>query len=406
MTTRGHLSRLIGRVSLVIGHWRLALLCCHCAPAIGMNTGTMNTSSTHTLLLSLRNRLLRAITVLLISALLLACSENTAEPQREQRRLLGTNSVITIYDSSIPDGAFERYFSRVEEIQDRMSINESDYDDTEVLQINRNAGERAVEVSEDSFYVIRRGKEWGRITDGVFDISVTPLVRLWGIGTPSEQVPSQEAREEALSRIDYRNVELNESENSVYLTDEDMGIDVGGIAKGFAVDEIASMMSEDGIESAIVDFGGDLYTIGTRPTGDPWRIGIQHPSGRRQELLAVITSSNESVVTSGMYERYFEVDGERYHHIFDLETGAPSRSGLVSATVIGPEALGADVLSTTLFVMGLERGAELIESLPEYEAVFATEDGGVYPTGNVADNLEVRAEDFELRELNSAASFR
>ncbi|MFW5994747.1 MAG: FAD:protein FMN transferase [Spirochaetia bacterium] len=338
---------------------------------------------------------------------LLGCSEESTEPQREQRRLLGTTSIITIYDDSIPEDAFERYFSRVEEIQNRMSINESDYDDTEVLQINRNAGEQAVEVSSDTFHVIQQGKEWGRVTDGVFDISVTPLVRLWGIGTSSEQVPSEEAREEALSHIDFRDVELNESEQSVYLKDEGMGIDVGGIAKGFAVDEIVSMMSEDGIEGAIVDFGGDLYTIGTRPNGDPWRIGIQHPSGRRQELLAVITSSNESVVTSGPYERYFEGDdGERYHHIFDIETGAPARSGLVSATVIGPEALAADVLSTTIFVMGLEEGAALIESLPDYEAVFATEDGGVYATGDVADNLEIQADDFELRELDSTDSSR
>lgn len=350
--------------------------------------------------------LLRVIAITALVAFFSACSEDDPEPQREQRQLLGTNSIITIYDASIPDDAFDRYFSRVEEIQDRMSINESDYDDTEVMQINRNAGEQAVEVSEDTFYVIEQGKEWGRITDGIFDISVTPLVRLWGIGTSSEQVPSEEEREEALSRIDYRKVQLDDSDDSVYLSEEEMGIDVGGIAKGFAVDEIAAMMDEDGVESAIVDFGGDLYTIGERPTGDPWRIGIQHPSGRRQQLLAVITSSNESVVTSGPYERYFESDGERYHHIFDVNTGAPSRSGLVSATVIGPKALGADVLSTTIFVMGLERGTELIDSLPEYEAVFATEEGGIYTTGDVADNLEVRADDFELREADSAESSR
>lgn len=379
---------------------------CHAGLAIGINTGSMNINPSRASTFSWGTVLLRVIAITALVAFFSACSEDDPEPQREQRQLLGTNSIITIYDASIPDDAFDRYFSRVEEIQDRMSINESDYDDTEVMQINRNAGEQAVEVSEDTFYVIEQGKEWGRITDGIFDISVTPLVRLWGIGTSSEQVPSEEEREEALSRIDYRKVQLDDSDDSVYLSEEEMGIDVGGIAKGFAVDEIAAMMDEDGVESAIVDFGGDLYTIGERPTGDPWRIGIQHPSGRRQQLLAVITSSNESVVTSGPYERYFESDGERYHHIFDVNTGAPSRSGLVSATVIGPKALGADVLSTTIFVMGLERGTELIDSLPEYEAVFATEEGGIYTTGDVADNLEVRADDFELREADSAESSR
>ncbi len=353
---------------------------------------------------SFATRALRfAGTATLIAALMLlaGCAEEQADPQREQRQLLGTNSVITIYDSSFPDDAFERYFERVEEIQNKMSINEAEYDDTEVLKINRNAGVEPVQVSDDTFFVISEGKRWAEITNGLFDISVQPLIRLWDIGGPDEQVPSEEDREEALSLINYEEIELNESENTVYLPREGMGLDVGGIAKGYAVDEITRMMREDGIERAIIDFGGDLYNIGTRPDGTPWRIGIQHPSGRRQELLGVITSSDEAVVTSGPYERYFEEDGTRFHHIFDIRTGAPSDSELVSATVIGADAIGADVLSTAIFVMGLEDGYALIEDLEDYEAVFADEQGGVYATAGVREDVEVRAEDFELRDHSS-----
>ncbi len=341
-----------------------------------------------------------AATVFAAVIVLAGCAEERSEPQREQRQLLGTNSVITIYDSSFPDDAFDRYFDRVEEIQNRMSINEAEYDDTEVLRINRHAGVEPVEVSEDTFFVISEGKRWGETTGGLFDISVKPLIRLWDIGGPDEQVPSEADREEALSLVNYDEIELDESARTVFLPTEGMGLDVGGIAKGYAVDEIARMMREDGIERAIIDFGGDLYNLGTRPDGSRWRIGIQHPSGRRQELLAVITSSDEAVVSSGPYERYFEEDGTRFHHIFDVRTGAPSDSGLVSTTVSGPDATGADVLSTAVFVMGLEDGYALIEDMNDYEAVFADDRGGVFATSGVRDDVEVRADDFELRDYS------
>ncbi len=322
--------------------------------------------------------------------------ETAGEPERRQRSLLGTQSVITIHDSRIPSGAFDRYFERVEEIQDRMSINEERYDDTEVLRINRNAGEEAVAVSDDTYYVIEEGIRWGEITEGYFDITVAPLIRLWGIGTPNERVPDESERAETAELVNYREIELDANDSSVFLSREGMGIDVGGIAKGYAVDEIARMMADDGIESALIDFGGDLYTVGTRPDGDRWRIGIQHPSGVRRELLAVITSSDEAIVTSGPYERYFERDGERYHHLFDVTTGAPSTNELVSVTISGPEATGADALSTGAFVMGLERGLTLVQSLDDYEAIFATEDGKVYATPGLFDDVEIRADDFEL----------
>lgn len=330
----------------------------------------------------------------------MACG-NTGEPRREQRSLLGTNSIITIHDSRIPSGAFERYFDRVEEIQNRMSINEDNYDDTEILRVNRNAGRQPVEVSEDTFFVVEEAKRWGEISRGTFDISVEPLIRLWGLGTPNERIPSETERRETIELIDYRRIELDPEARSIYLPEERMGIDVGGIAKGYAVDEIARMMIEDGIESAIIDFGGDLYTIGTRPDGNPWRIGIQHPSGQRQQLLAAITSTNEAVVTSGGYERYFEQDGERYHHIFDVSTGAPADSGLVSVTVSGPDAIGADVLSTAGFILGLEAAYDVIASLEGYEAIFATEEGIVYATGGIYEKVEIRSDDFELREIQN-----
>lgn len=323
------------------------------------------------------------------------------EPQQEEREVFGTNGVITIHDSTFPEDAIDRYFERAEQIQDTISRNEEVYDDTEILTINRNAGEEPVEVSDDTFFLVSEGMRLGEMTDGVFDITAEPLVELWDIGGPNQQVPSEAEREETLSLVNFEEIELDEAANTVYLPREGMGVDLGSIAKGYAIDEIAGMMREDGIESAIIDFGGDLYNLGARPDGTEWTIGIQHPSGESERILATISSTDDAIATSGTYEREFEEDGVRYHHILDVGTGAPSDSGLVSTTVVGPQATAADALSKTVLVMGLEDGYEFIEDLDDYEGVFADDDGGIYATPGIHGDLEVGADDFELLEYTS-----
>lgn len=336
---------------------------------------------------------LLTVTVVLLTGLS-ACSRDSG-PTRETRFLLGTAASISIYDESFPSQTIDRAFERVTEIQNRMSINESDYDDTEILAVNRNAGRASVSVSDDTAEVVREGIRWAEVTNGAFDISLAPLITLWGIGTPREQVPSPAAIEGRISLVGYDEIQVTDDPD-IFLPREGMAIDVGGIAKGYAVDETARIIREAGVSHALVDFGGDIFTVGTRVDGNPWRIGVQHPSSERQELLAVIELVDQAVVSSGDYERFFERNGIRYHHIIDAETGAPSRSGLTSVTIVGPEAMGADALSTGVFVMGLEAGMALVETLPEYEAIIATSDRRVYVSSGMRGEVELRASDHEL----------
>lgn len=310
--------------------------------------------------------------------------------------LLGTVVSIMIQQDEAPDGVFEKVFDRTEEIQNRMSINERDYDDTEVLAINRNAGVQPVQVSPDTLLVIQGGIRYGELTRGAFDITIAPLIRLWGLYTDYATVPDDDRIAAVLPNIDYSAIVVDDERGTVYLPRGGMGIDVGGIAKGYAADEGARILREAGINHAILDFGGDIVTIGGRPSGAPWRIGIQHPSGQRSRYIGVLDSVDESVVSSGAYERFFEEEGVRYHHIFDRTTGYPSDSGLTSVTVIGEDAMKTDVLSTAIFVMGLEAGLELLNSLPGYEGIIATEDLKVVITAGLADRFELGAQEYEL----------
>jgi FAD:protein FMN transferase len=358
-----------------------------------MNTPVMNTPV-------MKNKgILTVLLPVVLVFLLTSCGGTSVSPERtrDNRMLLGTVVSIMIQQENVPEGMFEAVFDRTEEIQNRMSINERDYDDTEVLAINRNAGVQPVQVSPDTLLVIEEGIRYGELTHGAFDISIAPLVRLWGMGTDRAAIPADGQITAVLPEIDYSAITVDRENSTVYLPREGMGIDVGGIAKGYAADEGARILREAGVNHAILDYGGDIVTIGGRPSGAPWRIGIQHPSGQRSRYIGVLDSVDESVVSSGAYERFFEEDGIRYHHIFDRATGYPSESGLVSVTVIGKDAMKTDALSTAVFVMGLEAGLELLNSLPGYDGIIATEDLEVVITAGLTDRFELRSEEYELR---------
>lgn len=227
-------------------------------------------------------------------------------------------------------------------------------------------------------------------TGGALDISIYPILRTWGFTTGEYAVPSEETIAALLPLADYTQVELNGSTASL---PDGMEIDLGSVAKGYTGEELAGLLRENGVTSALLDLGGSIQAVGAKPDGSPWRVGIRDPEG--DGSLGVVEIIGQAVVTSGGYERYFEEDGVRYWHILDPKTGTPAHSGLVSVTVVGDSGMICDGLSTALFVMGLDKALDHWRQHQDFEAIFVSEDGSVTITAGLQSN-------FALTQTNRA----
>ena len=223
-----------------------------------------------------------------------------------------------------------------------------------------------------------------RRTDGALDLSIYPIVRAWGFTTGSYQVPDEAEIQALLPLVDYRKIQYDAATGTVTLP-EGMEIDLGSVAKGYAGQLAAQMLREHGVQSALLNLGGNVQTVGAKPDGSPWQIGIKDPQG--EDAMMVLSVEDQAVVTSGGYERYFEQDGQTYWHIMDPSTGHPADSGLISVTIVGDEGVVCDGLSTALFVMGLEKAADLWAQSGDFEAVFVTASGEVYITEGLRDHF-------------------
>lgn len=344
-----------------------------------------------------RSTALLAGLALLASFVFSSCEEPAPRRRSETKLLLGTTITVTTY-GDVPDEIFDGIFDRVREIEAKMSTSEEDYTMTELMAVNDAAADEPVEVSPDTFEVVAQAVKYSRLTGGAFDVSVQPLVALWGIGTESAAIPPAESVERTRAAVDYTRVVLDRDAGTIFLPDEEMGIDVGGIAKGFAADEAGRILREAGVGSALLDFGGNILTIGTKPDGSSWRIGIQVPDSTRGQYIGIAEVVDMAVVTSGTYERYFIEDGIRYHHILDTTTGYPVRNGLDSVTIVTEESMAADALSTGVFAMGLDRGRAFVESLDGVEALFVTTDRVVHQTSGMGAYFTLTNEEFTPAE--------
>jgi thiamine biosynthesis lipoprotein len=329
---------------------------------------------------------------ILAGLLLVACSPEL--PKRtESRLMLGTAISVTVY-ADLSDEGFAALFDRMAEIESRMSTSEEDHTTTELMRVNDAAGEHPVAVSPDTLFVVEEGLRFSEMTGGAFDVAIQPLVSLWGIGTDRQGVPQEDEVTAAVSRVDFRLVEIDSETSSIFLPEPGMGIDVGGIAKGYAADEARRILLDLGVEHAILDFGGNVLAIGTKPDGAPWRVGIQVPHEARGDYVGIVEVADAAVVTSGTYERFFIKDGIRYHHILESETGYPVENGLESVTIITEDSVTADALSTAVFVMGLEEGAAFVEELEGVEAIFIDDENNVYVTSGVGPEYTQTNDDF------------
>ena len=308
--------------------------------------------------------------------LLTGCSGAPAQgPETATFFAMDTAMDFTVYgDAALLDeaetliGSLEEQVSVTDEHSDIYAI-----DHTGSGSLSGNAAE----LMEQALELCRR-------TGGALDISVYPIVQAWGFTTGSYQVPDEETIQSLLPLVDYTQIQYDAATGTVTLP-EGMEIDLGSVAKGYAGQLAAQMLREHGVQSALLNLGGNVQTVGTKPDGSPWQIGIKDPQG--EDAMMVLSVEDQAVVTSGGYERYFEQDGQTYWHIMDPSTGHPADSGLLSVTIVGDEGVVCDGLSTALFVMGLEKAADLWAQSGDFEAVFVTASGEVYITEGLRDRF-------------------
>ncbi len=323
------------------------------------------------------------ITAILISLLFLSsCAQQ--ELHTVENFKLHTVCQITTYET-LKTPVSSEIWDALDLIDATMSMH---VNSSELSQINSAAGVHPVVISEATFNVIKKALEYSKVSSS-FDISIGPVVDLWGIGTEAPRVPSALELQEAIKLVDHTKVILDPKNLSVYLTETGMKLDLGAIGKGYAADATREILLKHGIKQAIINYGGNILTLGDKAKKKPWQVGVQNPDQARGAYIGVVSLSNQSIVTSGTYERFFESDGKRYHHLLDTKNGYPIDNGLWSVSIISPNSIDGDALSTLIFAQGLEKGLALIESMDQIDAIFVTNDSKIYLSSGIKENFKL-----------------
>jgi thiamine biosynthesis lipoprotein apbE len=285
---------------------------------------------------------------------------------------------------------------RLEELERHLSANA---ESSTLIDINKASGVSAVNVPADIYPLFARAVFFAEKTDGAFNPAIGGVVKLWNIGFENARKPEDRDIQVALSRTDYKDVQL--AGTAVFLKKEGMKLDLGAIAKGFAADELTRIVKQAGIMHAVIDIGGTISAVGVRPDGKRWNIGIRDPRIRQGQPIISAPIENRSISTSGSYERYFEQDGIRYHHIIDPATGYPVQSNMIAVSVFADSATDADALSTACFVLGYKKAVKLLDELPNTEALFIFDDNSVRTTGNLKKNIMILNSAFQFTDTES-----
>jgi thiamine biosynthesis lipoprotein len=273
---------------------------------------------------------------------------------RDNRVMMGTIIEVTSPEKKAPAIVFNE-IKRIEDLLSRYKA------DSEVSRLNRSG---KLKVSPDTFYIIKKSKEFWQASNGAFDITVAPLVDLWGFTDKKYHLPSQDEINPIMNLVGSDKIILQENDNVIEFGVAGMKIDLGGIAKGYALDCAADKLRKAGIKSCLINAGGQVYCLGDK-FGNPWRIAMVDPSGKG--FAGVLGLKNKSASTSGDYEQFFIKDNKRYAHILDPKTGSPADSGVAAVTVVAKDGLTADALSTAIFVLGKEKGKALAKRFPGTE---------------------------------------
>lgn len=308
---------------------------------------------------------------------LTGCGETVDAEKKVTREIFAMDTImqLTVYGEQ-GETAMSEAVQLINQLDRLFSVTNAQSD---IAKINNAHGE-PVTVEEETYELIQQSKTFSEKTEGVFDISIYPLVRAWGFTKEKQQVPTREAREEAMKKIDYHKIQC--LSNHRIQIEKGMEIDLGAVAKGYVSQKIMKRWKQKGVTSAILSLGGNVQTIGRKTDGSMFQVGITDPADGTT-LFGVIEVENKAVVTSGIYQRNFTEQGVLYHHIMDAKTGMPADNGLASVTVITDEGTKADALATALFVMGEEKIKKYQKNHPDIQVLLIRKDGTFWQSEKV-----------------------
>ncbi len=337
----------------------------------------------HKVLCALRKLALTGMAVLFILSGS-SCERNKMQAFREARVSLYTIVTITVYSGSAQKAkaAIDATYAELDRLGRLLNFYS---EDSEVSMINRSSGIRPVKVSKDTVDVIDRALYVSRCTDGAFDITIGPIVKMWDF--EKKILPDKKAVKEKLYLVNYRNVVVDKVNSTVFLRKKGMQIDLGGIEKGYAADRAVEVLKKNGITAGIVAVGGEVKPFGTKPDGGIWRVGIKNPhqKDKNDEIIAIVNLNGKAISTSGGYEKFFTKDGKWYHHILDPATGYPVYE-CQSVSVIAKNA--PDGFPTGIFVLGPQKGLNILKKLG-LDGVIIDKSGEILTTGGIKDKLEI-----------------
>lgn len=346
-----------------------------------------------------KNKKYLFLTFLSLMLFLVACGEKKEEvvlresPYERKEFMMGTYVVLRIYDEGKED-VLDLAVDRIKDLEKKLTV---DGQSSEIKDINESAGKSSVKVSEDIFPLIEKSAEYSENNNDGFDYTIGPIVNLWRIGFDDARRPSQEEIDETLRLVDHSAVEINTEEQSVFLQKEGMSMDLGAIAKGFITDEVIKVFEENGVTTGSADLGGNIVIRGDSPNREEggWNAGVQDPFTDRGEIVGFLNLKDRSIVTSGIYERYLELDGEKYHHLLSPETGYPFENEIAGVTIISDLSIDGDALSTAVFSLGLEEGLDYVNDQKNIEAIFITKDKELYTSDGVTGKFNLTNDEFD-----------
>lgn len=282
-------------------------------------------------------------------------------------------------------------FRLIKQYEDLLTVNRAH---SQVMEINHAAGRAPVTVSRPVYELIAVAKAASMVQNSAFNLAIGPLVKRWRIGFNGHSVPPAEEIAALLPRTRPQDVILDDAASSVFLTQAGMEIDLGAIAKGYIADRVRDFMQRRGVTQGLINLGGNVQTLGSPEGG--WSVGLKKPFAAKEEMVGILAVENKSVVTSGTYERYFELDGERYHHILDPRTGYPLNNALESVTIVSTDSLDGDIWTTLAYGMGVEQGCRAVRNRPDIEAIFVTKAREVILSSSTLFRFTLLDKDYRL----------